>query len=225
MPDEKILIIDDDPNLLSGCRRMLRKEFDVTTAEGGREGIECLRSDETYAVVVADMRMPEVDGLAVLHAARRLSPDSVRVMLTGNADQATAVNAVNEGNVFRFLTKPCDQDTLKATLRAAIRQYQLVVAEKQLLEDTLRGSLKVMADLLSACRPKAFSRGGRIQRYVRRIASALGLQNSCSNWPACCLRSAALRCRSHCWRKSGPARSSPKPNSGSSANRPRSAVG
>lgn len=70
-------------------------------------------------------------------------------MLTGNSDQQTAIDAVNEGNIFRFLTKPCPPEMLAGALHAGIRQYQLVTAEKELLEKTLRGSIKVLTDVLS----------------------------------------------------------------------------
>ncbi len=95
-----------------------------------------------YAVVVSDMRMPEMDGVQLLAEIKLRSPDTIRIMLTGNADIQTAVDAVNEGNIFRFLTKPCSKELLAKTLTAALVQYRLVNAEKELLEQTLSGSIQ-----------------------------------------------------------------------------------
>ena len=171
---ENVLFIDDDENLLAGFRRSLRKAFHVTTAQGGPEALELLRQGRQFAVIVVDMRMPGMDGLQVLAEVEKLSPNSVRIMLTGNADLETAVNAVNEGHVFRYLNKPCSRERLQKTVQAGIEQYRLVVAEKQLLEDTLSGSVDLLMDLLSLTHPRLFGRAGRIKRYVRQMAEQLG---------------------------------------------------
>src|SRR5262249_9949077 len=94
----------------------------------------------------------------------------VRIMLTGNMDQETAVQAVNTGEVFKFLNKPCDVDALKRVVGLAVRQYELVTAEKELLEQTLRGSIAVLADLLAAVKPEAFGCTARLRRKAREIA-------------------------------------------------------
>lgn len=171
---EKVLFIDDDANLLAGFRRSLRNSFDVTTAEGGQEGLELIRQGQKFAVIVVDMRMPGMDGLQVLVEVQKLAPESVRIMLTGNADLETAVNAVNEGHVFRYLNKPCSRERMEKTLQAAVEQHRLITAEKQLLEDTLSGSVNMLLDLLSLSHPRLFGRAGRIKRYVRQMAEKLG---------------------------------------------------
>ncbi|MDH3748454.1 MAG: response regulator [Gammaproteobacteria bacterium] len=104
----KILFVDDEPNVLQSIRRSLRKQFDLDTAEGGEEALRMLKANGTYAVIVSDMRMPGMNGVELLSQARKDSPDTVRMMLTGNADQQTAVDAVNHGDIFRFLNKPCE---------------------------------------------------------------------------------------------------------------------
>jgi len=171
----KVLFVDDDPNILASYRRTLRKQFDLESALGGAEGLEVIEELGPFAVIVADMRMPGMDGIQFLGAVKQQSRDSVRMMLTGNADQQTAVEAVNKGNIFRFLTKPCPPETMAGALHAGIRQYQLVTAERQLLEETLRGSVKVFTDILGLVNPGAFSRGSRISRYVRHVAQQLQL--------------------------------------------------
>ena len=130
---ETILLIDDEPAILQGYQRLLRREFQVETAVGGAEALAKLRQ-QCFAVVVSDMRMPGTDGVQLLAKIKNEWPETIRIMLTGNADIETAVNAVNNGNIFRFLTKPCGHDLLAKTLTAALLQYRLVTAEKELLE-------------------------------------------------------------------------------------------
>ncbi len=172
---EKVLFVDDDPNLLAACRRSLRKDFEVETAASGQEGLERVSDQGPFAVILADMRMPSMDGIQFLTIVQQTACDSVRMMLTGNADQETAINAVNEGHIFRFLTKPCPKETQVKAVQAGIDQYRLIVAEKQLLEETLNGSIKVMTDILSFVNPKAFGRASRVRRYARHIVEALSL--------------------------------------------------
>lgn len=171
--DEKILFVDDDPNILSAYQRQSRRQFTIETALGGELGLAAISTHGPYAVIVADMRMPIMDGVQFLSKVKNIAPDSVRMMLTGNADQQTAINAINEGNIFRFLTKPCPPDVLANTLTAGIDQYRLVTAEKELLEKTLRGSVKVLTDILTLVNPTAFGRASRVQRLVRKISADL----------------------------------------------------
>ncbi len=170
-----ILFVDDDPNFLSACKRSLRSKFEVETALGGASALELIAKSDPFAVIVADMRMPEMDGVQFLSKVKDMNVDSVCMMLTGNADLGTAISAVNEGHIFRFLTKPCARGVLAQSVGAAVRYYELIVAEKQLLEQTLKGSVKVMADILSLVNPRAFGRASRVRRLVCQIAERLNL--------------------------------------------------
>lgn len=176
--NEKVLFVDDDPHVLAGIQRQLRKAFQVDTALGAEEGLKAIRHNGPYAVVVSDLRMPKMDGVQFLSRVRELAPDSVRMMLTGFAEVEAAIQAVNEGNVFRFLTKPCDLDTLSRALESGLAQYRLVRAEKELLEQTLRGSIKVLTQILSLLNPEAFGRSSRIVRYVQEIAYVLKVKDT-----------------------------------------------
>jgi DNA-binding NtrC family response regulator len=98
---EKILLVDDEPNVLDGYRRTLGREFALETAVGGQEALALLAEKGPYAVVVSDMRMPGMDGIQLLSRIKSASPDTIRVMLTGHADTETAINAINEGSIFR----------------------------------------------------------------------------------------------------------------------------
>jgi len=174
---KKILFVDDEPGVLDGYRRLLHKEFSVDTAVSAREGLAAIAAahDDAYAVIVSDMRMPEMDGVQFLSRVRTISVDSVRIALTGYADIQTASNAVNEGAIFRFLIKPCEKDVLAKALTEGLVQHGLVVAEKELLEKTLRGSVKVLTEVLSLVNPAAFSRGVRVGKYVQHIVKELQL--------------------------------------------------
>jgi hypothetical protein len=110
-----------------------------------------------------------MNGVQFLAHVRDSAPDTIRMMLTGNADITTAMDAVNEGNIFRFLTKPCPRDVLVKAVTGGLVQYRLVTSEKDLLENTLMGSIKVLTDVLGAVSPEAFGKSIRITRCVRHL--------------------------------------------------------
>jgi response regulator RpfG family c-di-GMP phosphodiesterase len=170
---QKILFVDDDANLLAAFQRNLRRQFAFDTAVGGPEGLELLRAGNQYAMFVVDMRMPGMDGIEFLEQARKLAPDAVRMMLTGNADQQTAVDAVNRGQVFRFLNKPCPPEVLIPAIENGLKQYEMQRMERELLEGTLTGSVKVMADVLGMVMPEALGRGQRLRESMRQFALAI----------------------------------------------------
>ncbi|MGD0600341.1 MAG: HD domain-containing phosphohydrolase [Terriglobales bacterium] len=174
---EKILLVNDDNNILDGYRRSLSREFVMETAMGGEQALKLDADNGPYAVVVSDMRMPGMDGIQLLSKIKAQSPDTIRVMLTGNADTETAINAINEGSIFRFLNKPCSKEMMAKTLTAALVQYRLVTAEKQLLEQTLSGSIQVLTEVLSLVNPAAFSRAERARRYIHHIVTSMKLPN------------------------------------------------
>lgn len=136
--EEPILLVDDDPSLLAALQRQLQEGFKITLARSGNEALAAVSHansrQEPFAVVVCDMGMPGMDGIEVLNRIRALSPDTVRIMLTGKADQQTAVDAINLSNVFRFFAKPCPAEKLAEGLHAALAQYRLVTTERDLME-------------------------------------------------------------------------------------------
>lgn len=166
----RLLCVDDEPGMLAGLSRVLRPYYEVRIAEGGQAGIDALERDPDVAVVMSDLRMPVVDGVAFLARARELAPDATRVMLTGHADLDAAVKAVNQGNVFRILTKPARPEELLATLDAAAEQHRLVTAQRELLEQTLRGSVRALLDTLALANPMAFARAMRVRHLVGHLA-------------------------------------------------------
>jgi response regulator RpfG family c-di-GMP phosphodiesterase len=176
--NEKILFVDDDPNLLASCERNLRKQFPLDTAEGGQAGLEKIADRGPYAVVVSDRQMPGMDGIQFLSAVRKRAPETVRIMLTGNVDLESAVRVVNEGNIFRFLIKPCPPETLSTTLKDALEQYRLVTSEKELLSKTLSGSIKLLTDILSMVDAKSFGRSERLRDLINELTRKLAMDNA-----------------------------------------------
>lgn len=175
----RVLFVDDEPNILQGIRRALRKDYEVVIAEGPEAGLQVLSGQADFAVIVSDMRMPGMSGVEFLQASRQFAPDAIRMMLTGNHDQHTAIEAVNRGEVFRFLTKPCDIDVLRNVLNQALAQYRLVSAERDVLERTLKGSVSVLSQLLALSRPDAF---GRTERLLVRVRDLLANRDDVRPW-------------------------------------------
>jgi response regulator RpfG family c-di-GMP phosphodiesterase len=175
---EKILLVDDDQNILSAYRRTLRNDFRVETADGGEAGLLAIQANGPFAVVVSDLRMPGMDGNQFLRQVRTNFPDTVRMMLTGQADLQAASEAVNEGNIFRFLFKPCPQEVLSKALGDGLRQYRLVKSERDLLENTLSGTVQLLVDILALVNPAAFGRASRLQQTVRLLLPHLGRENA-----------------------------------------------
>ena len=174
---QKILFVDDDPKILKGVSRQLEDVFDLAAANGPLEALELLQEEGPFAVVISDMRMPDMNGIELLREIRQRSPQTVRMMLTGFADLKSTIEAVNEGNIFRFLSKPCAADVLKNAIRDGLNQFRLIHAEKELLEGTLLGSIKVLSEMLSLVNPLAFGRTSLVQKISLAIGQELGLEN------------------------------------------------
>jgi ActR/RegA family two-component response regulator len=178
MPDTaalpRLLCVDDEPKLLAAMQRALFGKFDVAVADGGAAGLATLQEDGPFEVVMSDMRMPGMDGATFLAKARALAPDSVRILLTGQADVASSIAAINQGAIFRYLCKPCPADQLLATLEQAVAQYRLLKAEKHLLETTLTASVKTLTEVLTMVAPSAFQRANFAQACVRHALPRLG---------------------------------------------------
>jgi len=176
----RILCVDDEQNVLDGLARTLRALYTVETALGGEQGIEALRTKGPFVVVISDLRMPGMSGVEFLSRARLISPDTIRVLLTGHGDMEAAIAAVNDGNIFRFLTKPCPTDVLARSLAACAEQHRLMTAERVLLQQTLRGSIQALTDILALAEPAAFGRATRVRQSVIRLMEHFGVTET---WP------------------------------------------
>ena len=173
----RILCVDDEPKVLSGLARRLRRHYEIVVATSGEEGLVILDNDGTIPVVLSDMRMPEMDGSVFLSQVRKRWPNTTRILLTGQADVEDTVAAVNHGSIFRFLTKPCPHDVLVQAIDDGISQHELITAEKDLLQNTLRGSVDLLTDILSLTSPMAFVAASRLKRYVVQITQELGIND------------------------------------------------
>lgn len=170
---ERVLLVDDEPLVLEGLKRQLRKKVEVETATSGREALALIDRSQPFAVVVSDMRMPEMNGSQFLEQVRQRSPDTVRMILSGQAEIESTIAAVNLGQIFRFLTKPCATEALLAALDSGIEQYRLVIARRELLEKTLRGTVQVLTEILELTNPVAQQRAKRVERYAQEICDAI----------------------------------------------------
>jgi response regulator RpfG family c-di-GMP phosphodiesterase len=177
-PSEKILFVDDDKNLLASHERRLRRKYALETAPGGEEGLAMLAQRGPFALVVADRQMPGMDGTQFLALVKERTPDTVRMMLTGNVDLEAAIRTVNEGGLFRFLTKPCPPKDLSKAIDDGLAQFRLVVAEKELLNKTLNGSIRLLTDILSLLDGGSFGRNHGLRDAIARLTGKLQLPNA-----------------------------------------------
>jgi response regulator RpfG family c-di-GMP phosphodiesterase len=168
-----LLCVDDEPLVLEGLTLHVRRAYALTTATSGAAGLEVLRDKGPFAIVMSDMRMPGMSGAEFLSKVRELYPDTVRVLLTGQSDLPSAISAVNDGQIFRFLTKPCPPDVLLTALSAAFKQHELVTGERVLLEQTLHGAIKTLTDVLALANPVAFGRANRAKEFMSQLLAEL----------------------------------------------------
>jgi len=175
---DKILFIDDENDFLTAIERKLRQDYDIIVVTSGKDAIDTLKSDGPIAVAVCDMRLPEMDGVATLEAINKFSPETVRLMLSGNAEQQTVVDAINKGQIFRFLNKPCKAKELRAALEDALIHHESITAEKKLLKTTIAGSVKVLMDVLAMTDPHAFGQATRVREWMHRVAQVMSLKNA-----------------------------------------------
>ncbi len=176
--NRRVLFVDDDVDILSAFQRNLRKHFLVKTADNAQTAIEIIKDNPPFACIISDYRMPGMDGIEFLTLVKKLTPDTVRIIITGFADLETAIAAVNKGNIYRFMTKPVPTSDVINTLSEATELYRLITSEKQLLNQTLKGSIRILIDMLSAVNPDGFAHSSGIQKLARRIAERLEMKNT-----------------------------------------------
>ena len=176
--NNKILCVDDEESILKGFQLNLRKDFEVHLASDGLEGLEVFERENDFAVVLSDMRMPQMDGATMLAEIKKRNPEVVTVLLTGYTDFESAMAAVNEGNIFRMLSKPCPPETLIRVLKDAVAQNDLITGKRILLDKTLRGAVDALAQSLSTAKPLFFGRAQRVRRVANELAAMMNAANS-----------------------------------------------
>ena len=170
----KVLCVDDEPNVLDGLRRQLRRKFEVTTALGPQAGLETVASAGPFAVVLADYNMPGMNGVEFLSEVGRRAPGTVTAMLTGRADLDIAVSALHAGHVFRFLNKPCAPELLEQTLTDCLEQYRLVTAERMLTAE-LNGANENLRVLNEDLEHRVEARTAEIRSLYHFVSELSGL--------------------------------------------------
>ena len=170
----KVLCVDDESHVVESLALHLRRDYEVHTAVSGEQALAKLKELGPVAVIVSDMRMPGLNGAALLNRVMKSYPDTTRILLTGEPGRDAAISAVNDGQIYRFLTKPCPPDRLKAAVEAGVVQYRLATAERLLLQETLIGCIQALVDVLAITNPVAFGRASRIKRLAMEFADELG---------------------------------------------------
>ena len=176
--EKRILFVDDEPKILEAYRRTLRKSFSIVSAGSGAEALDIMASQGPFSIIVSDMQMPEMNGTQLLSQVKAKYPHTVRMMLTGNADQQTAVDAINTADVYRFINKPCPAVDMIAALEAGLHHAELFRAEQKLLENTVKGSINALVAILSLVSPKVFGRAATTRNYMLKCAKELGLKST-----------------------------------------------
>jgi response regulator RpfG family c-di-GMP phosphodiesterase len=173
----RVVCVDDEPHVSAGLALHLRRRYDVEIATSGQAGLDLLDRLPEAAVVISDMRMPQMNGAEFLAKALAAHPNTTRILLTGYSEVDAAIQAVNQGQIFRFLVKPCPPPELLRTVDAAAEMHRLSRVERELLEKTLHGSIKMLSEVLAISNPLAFGRGARLKQLVTGLADKLGDTN------------------------------------------------
>jgi CheY-like chemotaxis protein len=176
----RVLCVDDDSFLLGILTKTIGVDYEVLTSSSGAEALQLIENTEPFQAVISDHRMPDMSGAQFLQAVRDKHPLIVRILLTGETELSEAVAAMNQAGLFRFLLKPSTRTVLLDTLQAAVVQYQLQVAERELLQKTLIGTMRALSDVLAIASPTAFGHVSRIKELALGVAKQLKLPEQ---WP------------------------------------------
>lgn len=170
-----VLFVDDEPNLVESYSHVLGDDYDIHIATSGKEALERLRQLTNLAVVVSDFHMPLMDGATFLQEVMHQCPQVTRILLTGTGGMESAKDAVNKGQIFRFLSKPTPLIQLRAALEAGVAHHRLLHAERLVMQETLIECIAALMEVLAVTNPVAFGRSQRIKHIARDIATRLGL--------------------------------------------------
>lgn len=183
----KVLIIDDEPANLRLLRRVLGDEYEIFAAQSGPEGLEILRQED-ICLIITDQRMPEMSGVQVLEASQAIRPNAIKMLLTGYTDIQALIDAINSGNVYKYIQKPWDAEDLKLTVRRAVETYDLRRRNEQLviqLQSSLHqiealslGTIRALADALDAKCDYTSGHSLRVSRYAITIGKNIGLSDA-----------------------------------------------
>lgn len=171
-----VLLVDDEPGVLRGYIRNIGQMFETATASSGEEALEMLKKEDKYGLIMSDYRMGGMTGVELFRKARELRPNTVRMLITGYADVKISLDAINEGSVFRMLTKPCDPQYFYRAIEDGLRQHELITMEKELLDQTLKGAVQMLGDIVSVLDQRTFGRSQKLSWAAQAVGKAMGLQ-------------------------------------------------
>jgi DNA-binding NtrC family response regulator len=175
-----LLLVDDEPEILFSLKGLLRREFELYTAESGREALEILQQ-HPIQVIMTDQRMPEMTGVELMGQVKTEYPDAIRIIFTGYADIKAVVDAINNGGLFRYITKPWDPDELLDVLHAAVDEYGASVRNRQLLasvEDYVQKGQQIVQSLLQQTSPPETSQLNQFLEQGTQLLQQLSEQNT-----------------------------------------------
>ena len=174
----RVLIVDDEQATLNLFSSVLKDRYDVSTASCAEDALALVRDEEApFAVIVSDVFLPGLSGIELLAECARLSPDTVRIALTGDPGRDTVVDSVNHAKVFRFVSKPIRIATLGEIVENAVHHYESLRCEREMMETTVRMSVNLLLEVLAALNPASFELSQRLRGSVRVFARAMKLPN------------------------------------------------
>ena len=163
-----ILFVDDEQNILSSLKRLFRREgYSILTAPGGAEGLELIKENQV-SLVISDQRMPQMIGAEFLAKAKEIAPNCMRIMLTGFSDIEAATQAINEGGIYRYVTKPWDDEDLKQVVRDALGRLELESENRRLTEELQTKNVELEA-FNTRLEQKVKERTHELQLKVREL--------------------------------------------------------
>jgi len=178
--NNKVLFVDDEPHVLASYERQLGSKYNLETVVGSEKALKQIADNGPFAVVISDLIMPNIDGIELLSQVRKMAPDTVRMVLTGYPELSRAIEAVNLGYIFRFLTKPCPPETLALAVEAGIEQHRLIQAERELhalikLKNAMEGIIQGFVAIVEARDPYTAGHQRRVSRLAVAIGESMGL--------------------------------------------------
>ena len=179
-----ILIVDDDREFVDSLVRALQlderfEDITITAAYSGEEALEAFGQDSQVAVMISDIDMPGMNGMELIELVKKISPMTVRIMISGAGGYDEVVRGINEGGIFYYLSKPFDTDGLGAILKQGIWHYNVTTTEHELVESTLKNVIRLLVDLLALVSPDAHKRALRVREIVAKICRRLKVK---PNW-------------------------------------------
>ena len=169
----RVLFVDDQAEVLDSLRIHVSEICEPMVAQTAEEGLEIFKEHGPFTIVVSDQALPGMNGADFLAMVNRRDPYCSTMLLTGHGAYSDAIQAVNDGHVFRLLDKPYSPQALRDAIQAGIRQRQLVESEKILLQETLVGAVNALTETLATVKPLFFGRAQRVKRLAGEMARYL----------------------------------------------------